>query len=79
MVGATPPESDAVASAAIPPPTLPFCKPGKKHLRRGDIVTAVNQETIAGTGEFEAQAKASPKRLLLNLVRDGQALFLVMQ
>lgn len=48
-------------------------------LRKGDIITSVNQEAVAGPDEFEAQAKANPKRLLLTLIRDGSALFLVLQ
>jgi Do/DeqQ family serine protease len=48
-------------------------------LRKSDIITSVNQEAVAGPDEFAAQAKASPKRLLLTLIRDGSALFLVLQ
>lgn len=48
-------------------------------LRKGDIITSVNQEEVAGPDEFAAQAKASPKRLLLTLIRDGHALFVVVQ
>jgi serine protease Do/serine protease DegQ len=48
-------------------------------LRRGDIITSVNQEPIAGPDEFVTQAKVSPKRLLLTLIRNGNALFLVLQ
>ncbi|MGZ5927172.1 MAG: DegQ family serine endoprotease [Rhizomicrobium sp.] len=54
-------------------------KAERAGLRKGDIVTSVNQDEIAGPDEFAAQAKASPKRLLLALIRDGRALFLVMQ
>jgi Do/DeqQ family serine protease len=48
-------------------------------LRKGDIIISVNQEAIAGPDEFAARVKASPRRLLLALVRDGAALFLVLQ
>jgi Do/DeqQ family serine protease len=48
-------------------------------LRKGDIVTSVNQQAVAGLEDFVAQAKASPRRLLLTLIRDGGALFLVLQ
>jgi serine protease Do/serine protease DegQ len=54
-------------------------KAARAGLRKGDIITSVNQQEIAGTDEFAAQAKASPKRLLLTLMRDGHAFFLVVQ
>lgn len=54
-------------------------KAASAGLRKGDIITSVNQEAVTGPDEFEAQAKATPKRLLLTLIRDGSALFLVLQ
>jgi Do/DeqQ family serine protease len=48
-------------------------------LRKGDIVTSVNQQAVSGLDEFSAAAKASPRRLLLALIRDGSALFLALQ
>jgi serine protease Do/serine protease DegQ len=48
-------------------------------LRKGDIITAVNQEAVAGLDDFVARAKASPKRLLFTLTRDGGVLLLVLQ
>lgn len=54
-------------------------KAARAGLRKGDIITSVNQQEVAGPDEFAAQAKASGRRLLLSLIRDGHALFLVMQ
>jgi serine protease Do/serine protease DegQ len=48
-------------------------------LRQGDIITSVNQRAVADLDEFAAEVKASPKRLLFNLIRDGSAMFLVVQ
>jgi S1-C subfamily serine protease len=48
-------------------------------LRKGNVVTSVNQEPIARPDDFAAKVKESPKRLLLNLVRDGSALFVLLQ
>ncbi|QWG21732.1 DegQ family serine endoprotease [Bradyrhizobium sediminis] len=54
-------------------------KAARAGLRKGDIITSVNQKAVAGPDEFAEQAKASPKRLLLALIRDGHAHFLVVQ
>ena len=54
-------------------------KAARAGLRKGDIITSVNQEEIAGPDEFAALAKASPKQLLLTLMRDGHTFFLVVQ
>lgn len=54
-------------------------KAARAGLRKGDIITSVNQEEIAGPDEFAAQAKSSAKRLLLTLIRDGHTLFLAVQ
>lgn len=48
-------------------------------LRQGDIITSVNQRPVGDLNEFAVQVKASPKRLLFNLIRDGSAMFLVVQ
>jgi len=48
-------------------------------LREGDIITSVNQEPIARPEEFAARVRESPKRPLLNLVRDRSALFILLQ
>ena len=48
-------------------------------LRVGDTAELAMREAVAGPEEFEVQAKASPKRLLLTLIRDGHSLFLVVQ
>ncbi len=48
-------------------------------LRQGDVITAVNQEKVGGLKEFAAKVRDSPKRLLLNLIRDGHAFFAVLQ
>ena len=48
-------------------------------LRKGDIITSVNQQPVANLDAFAAIVKASPKRMLLNLTRNGSAMFLVVQ
>jgi hypothetical protein len=44
-------------------------------LRKGGVITSVNQEEVAGTEELAWNVKASPRRLLLNMIRDGNAFF----
>ena len=48
-------------------------------LRKGDIITSVNQQPVVSLDAFAATVKASPERMLLNLTRDGSAMFLVVQ
>jgi len=48
-------------------------------LRKGDIITSVNQEPVSGLDEFAARAKESGKRMLVNLVRNGSASFVLLQ
>jgi serine protease Do/serine protease DegQ len=48
-------------------------------LRKGDVIISVNREEITGTEDFTAQVKASPRNLLLNLMRDGDAFFVVLR
>jgi Do/DeqQ family serine protease len=54
-------------------------KAAMSGLRKGDVVTSVNQEPVSRPEEFAARVKESPKRLLLNVLRDGTALFIVLQ
>jgi len=54
-------------------------KAWKAGLRKGDIITTVNQQPVVDLDAFAAMVKASPERLLLNLTRDGSAMFLVVQ
>ncbi len=54
-------------------------KAWKAGLRKGDIITSVNQRPVANLDAFAAIVKASPKRMLLNLTRNGSAMFLVVQ
>jgi len=54
-------------------------KAWRAGLRKGDIITSVNQQPVLDLDAFAAMVKASPKRLLLNLTRDGIAMFLVVQ
>ncbi|MGP0092158.1 MAG: Do family serine endopeptidase [Xanthobacteraceae bacterium] len=48
-------------------------------LRKGDIITSVNQEPIAGPEEFAAKVRTSSKPPLLNLARDRSAFFVLLQ
>ena len=45
--------------------------------RKGGVITSVKQEEVAGTEEFAGDVKASPRRLLPNMIRDGNAFFVV--
>ena len=45
-------------------------------LREGDTITSVNMKRIIGADEFAGEVGKTPGRLLLDLVRDGQPLFL---
>lgn len=48
-------------------------------LRLGDIITSVNQRPVADLDAFSAWVKRTPKRLLFSVIRDGSAMFLVVQ
>ncbi len=48
-------------------------------LRQGDIITSVNLQPVANPDQLAARAKGSPQRMLLNLIRDGGAVFIALQ
>ena len=48
-------------------------------LRKGDVIIALNQEAVSRLEDFAAKVKGSPIRLLLNLLRNGGSLFIVLQ
>jgi serine protease Do/serine protease DegQ len=48
-------------------------------LRKGDIITSVNQKPVAGPEELAAKVKESPMQLLLNLTRGDSALLIFLQ
>ncbi len=48
-------------------------------LQQGDTIVAVNKAQVRSLDEFTKIAKASPNRLLLQIVRSGAGLFLVLQ
>jgi serine protease Do/serine protease DegQ len=48
-------------------------------LRQGDIITSVNLQPVANPDQLSERAKGSPERLLLNLIRDGGAVFVALQ
>jgi serine protease Do/serine protease DegQ len=48
-------------------------------LRKGDIITSVNQKPVTRPEELAAQVKQSPMRLLLNVAREDSALFIFLQ
>lgn len=48
-------------------------------LREGDIITSVNLQSVTDPDQFAERVKASPGRLLLNLIRDGGAMFVAVQ
>jgi Do/DeqQ family serine protease len=48
-------------------------------LRQGDVIRSVNREPVRSVAELEAAVKKSSDGLLLNIQRDGGALFLLLQ
>jgi len=54
-------------------------KAASAGLRKGDIILSVNQVAVTALDEFAARVKESPGRLLLNLTRDGTAVFVLLQ
>jgi S1-C subfamily serine protease len=48
-------------------------------LRKGDIITSVDEDDVAGPHEFVAKAEAGSGRLLFRLIRDSGDLLLVVQ
>ncbi|HYA38141.1 MAG TPA: DegQ family serine endoprotease [Candidatus Methylomirabilis sp.] len=48
-------------------------------LRPGDVIRSVNRQPVRSVAELEAAVKKSPDGLLLNIQRDGGALFLLLQ
>jgi serine protease Do/serine protease DegQ len=48
-------------------------------LRQGDIITSVNQQSVASPDAFAERVKASRGPMLLNLLREGSAVFLVVR
>jgi serine protease Do/serine protease DegQ len=48
-------------------------------LQAGDVIVSVNRTDVQNTEQLKKAAKASPQRLLLRVIRNGVALFLVLQ
>jgi Do/DeqQ family serine protease len=48
-------------------------------LRQGDVIRSVNRQPVHSVAELEAAVKKSSGSLLLNIQRDGGALFLLLQ
>lgn len=48
-------------------------------LRQGDVITAINRQTVSSVAEVSAAVARFPNRLLLNIVRGDTALFLVIR
>ncbi|MBI5447280.1 MAG: Do family serine endopeptidase [Gammaproteobacteria bacterium] len=48
-------------------------------LRRGDVITSINNTPINGMSELKKAVASSNKQLLLNVVRQGGALFVVIK
>jgi S1-C subfamily serine protease len=42
-------------------------------LREDDLITSVNQKKVIGPDEFETEVAKTPNRLVLDLIRDGEA------
>jgi len=52
---------------------------GDAGLRPGDVIRSVNRQPVRSVAELEAAVKKSSDGLLLNIQRDGGALFLLLQ
>ncbi len=48
-------------------------------LRKGDIITSVNKQIVRDLAEFKPLAFNGGKQLLLNITRNGQAMFLILR
>ena len=48
-------------------------------LQQGDVIVAVNRVQVQTLDDFKKAAKSSPNRLLLQIVRGGTGMFLVLQ
>jgi len=48
-------------------------------LRSGDVITAVNRQSIESVSEFEAQVQASKDALLFDVARGDARLFIVIR
>lgn len=48
-------------------------------LRTNDIITSVNKNLVASLEEFKPYAYSDGKQLLLNITRNGQAMFLILR
>lgn len=48
-------------------------------LRKGDIIVSVNQEPVAGLDDFSAKVKPDAAQLLINVLRNGSALFILLE
>jgi S1-C subfamily serine protease len=66
--------SEAGASVASVNPDSPA---GKAGLRSGDVIVGVDQEPVATPDEVVAAARLGTDHLLLQVMRDGGMLFIV--
>jgi S1-C subfamily serine protease len=48
-------------------------------LQAGDVIVSANRVDVHNVEQLKSAAKASQQRLLLRVIRDGVALFLVLQ
>jgi serine protease Do/serine protease DegQ len=48
-------------------------------LRKGDVIVSINQEPVAGLDDFSAKVKPEAKQILINVLRNGSALFILLQ
>jgi len=51
----------------------------RNGLRDGDVITAVNREPLSSVQELQGLIGDGQRTLALNLIRNGQALFLIMR
>jgi serine protease DegQ len=51
----------------------------KAGLREGDIILSVNRKRVIGVEEFATEAGKSPRQLALNVIRDGEHLFVAIR
>lgn len=48
-------------------------------LRKGDIIVSVNQEPVAGLDDLSTKVKRDASQLLINVLRNGSALFILLE
>jgi Do/DeqQ family serine protease len=54
-------------------------KAAEAGLRKGDIVASINQEPVSALDELSAKVKKNAKQILINVLRRGNAMFILLE